>query len=263
MRARPTLTIGVSLKMYMGAAETVRWTRRLVELASGRPAVSSGIVEIFVLPTMPLVIPVAHLLARSGIGFGAQDLSSEDSGAFTGDVSGAVLREIGCTYAEVGHAERRRHHGEDLAIVAAKAAAAFRNGLTPVLCVGEHDRSDIGSAAAATVIELASIVDAIPPDLLSPLVVAYEPHWAIGAVEPAPPEHVVGVVEAINSWIAGVDPLHGSAVIYGGSAGPGTLSQLVPAVRGLFLGRFAHDPLAFAAVLQEASALAEAEAANA
>lgn len=128
---RPRVTVGVSLKMYFGHHETLNWARSIADLAARHPAVTGGTAELFVLPAFPALVPVTGILAGTEVRTGAQDLATEDSGPYTGEVSGAHLHEIGARYAEVGHAERRRLFGEGDTVVAAKTAAALRNGLTP------------------------------------------------------------------------------------------------------------------------------------
>lgn len=248
------LTIGVSLKMYFGHHRTLNWARRVAALADAHPAVTSGAARLFVLPAFPALVPVAGVLAGSGVAIGAQDVATEDTGAYTGEVGAPYLSEIGCRYAEVGHAERRALFGEDDAMVAAKTAAALRNGLTPVLCVGESETGPAEAAARSAVAEL----ERVTAGLSGPLVVAYEPRWAIGAAASAPVEHITTVCRALTARLAGESRWAGSAVIYGGSAGPGLLTRLRPHVDGLFLGRFAHDPDALAAVLDEVPTGAEA-----
>ncbi|MFD7705941.1 triose-phosphate isomerase family protein [Streptomyces sp. NPDC059786] len=253
----PAVTLGVSLKMYLGHRQTLDWTRRIAAVAGGHRAVADGLAELFVLPSFPQIIPVAEALAGTAVRTGAQDLAAEDRGPYTGEVSGAVLKEIGCAFAEVGHAERRRLFGEGDTVVASKTAAALRNGLTPVMCVGELNACPPDEAAARTVAELERILttaashDCEP----GPVVVAYEPQWAIGAPRPAGPEHISTVCGALSDWLTAQPGLAGSRVIYGGSAGPGLLTRLGPDVGGLFLGRFAHDADAVGRILDEVVAL--------
>lgn len=239
--------LGVSLKMYFGHHETLNWSRRVVRLADQHPAVTSGKARLFVLPAFPAIVPVAGILARGAVDVGAQDIATEDVGAYTGEVSGPLLKEIGCRYAEVGHAERRRLYGEGDTVVAAKTAAALRNGLTPVLCVGELDPVEPAEAARRTVAEAARLLYGLE----GPVVLAYEPQWAIGAPEPASPGHITTVCAALGEWLNSRPQHAGSTVIYGGSAGPGLLTRLGGSVGGLFLGRFAHDPEAVAQILDE------------
>ncbi|RKR75170.1 triose-phosphate isomerase family protein [Frondihabitans australicus] len=253
--------VGVSLKMYFGHARTVEWAAAIGDIARRHPAVAEGLVELFVVPTFPSLVPVREALAGAPVRLGAQDLATADSGAFTGEVSGVELAEIGCTLAEVGHAERRALFHEDDAVIAAKTAAALRNGLTPLLCVGEETEAPAAIAALEVESQLrAALADSDEAGLTGPIVVAYEPQWAIGAPEPASPEYIAQVVAQLESVVAGFAGRDGSRVIYGGSAKPGLLTALGGDVKGLFLGRFAHDPAAVELILDEVLTLAHASA---
>lgn len=248
-----SVSVGVSLKMYFGHADARRWFERVAELAATYPAVVDGRVECFVIPTYVQLLPAIEAFRGTRVVVGAQDVATEDAGAYTGEVSAVELAEVGVRLAEVGHAERRRLFGETEAVVAAKAAAALRNGLTPVLCLGEADRLEATDAATEVVRQLHAALDGAPAGRV---IVAYEPVWAIGAPEPAPAEHITIVARALRDAVDALDGRDDSTVIYGGSAGPGLLTRLGEAVDGLFLGRFAHDPAALADVLDEAAALA-------
>ncbi|GAB3632364.1 triose-phosphate isomerase [Microbacterium shaanxiense] len=245
---RPVL-LGASLKLYLDIDATVAWAESLAAIARAHPAVISGEVGLFVLPSLPALDRVIAAVAGSPIAVGAQDLFWADRGAYTGAVSGADLARLGCRYVEVGHAERRHVFGEDETVIRRKLAAAVRNGLTPVLCVGEVTRQSAVSAAETCIQQIESAV--ADAGELSDLVVAYEPEWAIGQAEPASPDHVTEVAGRLRSHLAqrGLDH---AAVIYGGSAKPGLLSTLGSGVDGLFLGRFAHEPQAFASIIDEA-----------
>jgi triosephosphate isomerase len=247
-RAQRDLLIGVSLKMYFGLQETLDWCTRIGAIASSHPAVASGAVRIFVLPTFPLLMPVIGLLRDTPVAVGAQDMYWLDSGPFTGEVSGRVLADMGCAYVAIGHAERRRLFGESEDAVALKVQGALRNELCPVVCVGEPEPTTDELAAHECTRQLESALSKVESDRVrAPVVVAYEPQWAIGAAEPAPIQHTTAVCASL---LAVVGP--GDRVIYGGSAGPGLLERLGDSVDGLFLGRYVHDPTAFEAVLEEA-----------
>ncbi|MEV5545770.1 triose-phosphate isomerase family protein [Streptomyces sp. NPDC052309] len=221
--------------------------RKVAGLAHRHPAVTSGAARLFVLPAFPAIVPAAGILTPYGIALGAQDIATEDTGPCTGEVGGPFLKEIGCRYAEVGHAERRRLYGEGDTVVAAKTAAALRNGLTPVLCVGERDQVPPEEAARRTVTEAERLLHGLD----GAVVLAYEPQWAIGAPEPASTEHIATVCTALRDWLDSRPGHPGSTVIYGGSAGPGLLTRLEGTAEGLFLGRFAHDPANVEAILDE------------
>ncbi len=248
--ARPGTVVAISLKMYFDRQRTLDYCRALADLARTDPAVAAGRCELVVLPTFVSIPGALEAVAGTRVRVGAQDLAAADRGAFTGEVSGAELAEFGCAYAEVGHAERRSLFGEDDALVAAKTAAAVRNGLIPIICVGEVERADPATAAADCVAQLRSALASCPAPVRSRIVLAYEPQWAIGMPEPAPVDYVQAVCARLRTELAELaDSLQ---VVYGGSAGPGLLTALGPVVDGLFLGRFAHDPAAVADVLTEA-----------
>lgn len=250
--------VGVSLKMYFGHAEARRWCEKVAQIARTHPAVVDGRIELFVIPGYLQLGPALEAFEGTPVVLGAQDVATEDSGAFTGEVSAAELAEIGVRLAEVGHAERRGYFGETAEVVAAKTAAALRNGLTPVICLGEGERMPTAAASAELVEQLAQLVADAPA---GKVIVAYEPVWAIGAPQPAPAEHIASVARALRAAIDADEARHGSSVIYGGSAGPGLIASLDGAVDGLFLGRFAHDPAGLLSVLDETDALLTSRAA--
>jgi triosephosphate isomerase (TIM) len=254
---RPAITIGVGLKMYFGYGRTLQWCEEVKEISRVHPAVVNGYVELFVLPSYPALSAAREVFAGTSIRLGAQDLHWEDMGPFTGEVSGPMLAELGCAYVEVGHAERRRMFGETDDVVAAKTEAALRNGLVPVICVGEAQPCASANALEACTGQLESALGSRPDrGVADRVVVAYEPFWAIGAREPASVDHIetvcVGLKEVLVR-MAGIE----ASTIYGGSAGPGLLGALRGCVDGLFLGRSAHDPIAIEAVLSEALCLWE------
>jgi triosephosphate isomerase len=250
----PTPTIvAISLKMYFSNARTREYCRRIAELAQDDHGVRTGATELVVLPTFVSVPAALAAVRETRVTVGAQDLATHDSGAFTGEVSGAELAEIGCTHVEVGHVERRTLFAETDPVVAAKLSAALRNRLVPILCVGEASRTD---PAAAADVCIRQVLSALPQDVgdtaTSRIIVAYEPIWAVGAAEPAGPNYVADVCQRVRIALNGYLP--DFAIIYGGSAGPGLLTKLGGNVDGLFLGRFAHDPRAVLGVLAEAAA---------
>jgi len=262
-RADRERLVGVSLKMYFGFQETLDWCARIGTIASGHPAVASGVVRVFVLPTFPLLLPVIALLRETPVAVGGQNLYWQDSGPFTGEVSGRVLADMGCAYVAVGHAERRRLFGESDDDAALKVEAALRNDLCPILCIGEADPTDGGSAAHECARQLESAMSRIEHDRMrAPVVVAYEPQWAIGAEKPASDQHIVEVCSALQRIVGNARPGVADRVIYGGSAGPGLLERLGDSVDGLFLGRYVHDPVAFATVLDEVGRSIPHEAGN-
>ncbi len=245
------LLIGVSLKMYFGRQRTAQWCQAVAGIARTHPAVRDGHVKLVVLPSFPYLADILAIFADTPLEVGAQNLFWTDEGAFTGEVSGAQLAELGCRYVEVGHAERRHIFGESDADIAAKTAAAYRNRLTPILCVGELHRGTAASAVKECLAQLDSALTMSVDASTGPLVIAYEPQWAIGAAEPASPNHITTVCRELGRYLDSMPQFTGSHVIYGGSAGPGLFTELKAGVDGLFLGRFAHDPAAVELILDE------------
>ena len=254
-------TIGVSLKMYFGHARTLEWAAAVAEIARTHPAVQRGTVDLFVIPTFPSLVPVHDVLAGTPVLLGAQDLAWADEGAFTGEVSGRELAEIGVDLVEIAHAERRSLFHETDDDVAGKVHAAFRNHLRPLVCVGEASRSSAADAVTEVTAQLDRFLATATADgIAGRVVVEYEPVWAIGAPAPAPDEHIVAVLAGIERHLVSRPELAGSVVIYGGSAGPGLLTRGGGRIGGLFLGRFAHDPEAVRTILDEAEALQQSGA---
>ncbi|GAB3277496.1 triose-phosphate isomerase [Sinomonas notoginsengisoli] len=255
MTAFPRVLLGTSTKMYFSHERTLAWCRAVTEIARRHPATRRGSAGLFVVPGY-LSVPGALETLDGAAMVGAQDLATEDFGPFTGEVSGAQLAELGCTLVEVGHAERRRLFGEDDAVVRAKTAAALRNGLVPLVCIGESHRLKPEDAARECIRQIDdALATAGASGLSGPVIVAYEPQWAIGAPQPAEPDYIRTVCAPLREHMRTLPAHEGSAVIYGGSAGPGLLTRIADSVDGLFLGRFAHDPAAVEAILDEVCVL--------
>lgn len=256
--------VGVSLKMYFDHEQTLLWCSNVAAIAGMHPAVVSGAVDLVVIPSFPELQAAVSIFDGTRAAVGAQNLSWEDAGAFTGEVSARQLAQVGCTHVEIGHAERRRIFHEDAEMLQAKVAAAVRNHLTPILCVGEPESDGVEAAARLCVDQLDEMTRAVTSSLGGfQAVVAYEPEWAIGAEQPASLEHIRAVCSEIKRWLDEHPQLTGSRVIYGGSAGPGLVTSLGDSVDGVFLGRFAHRPEAVGGVLDEAFTVAQGRLAQA
>ena len=211
-------------------------------------------VDIVILPAAPFLPAAVAAGRRSRFQVGAQLVSDRPPGAYTGELPAALLQELGVAYAEIGHAERRFLFGETPALVRAKVSACLDQGIAPLLCVGEGVLGDTtpvptGQAVADACDQLGNVLDGC--DLEAPLLVAYEPVWAIGADQAASAGHVTEVAAAIRHQLAAYPR---ARLIYGGTAGPGVFGELRDALDGLFLGRRAHDPAAFATTLSEVAA---------
>ena len=163
--------------------------------------------------------------------YGAQDISAEDSGAYTGEVSGLMLAKLGCAYVVVGHSERRAMHAEDDATVASKVAAAFRNGITPIVCVGEGlDVREAQGHVEYAVRQLRGSLSGCSPEQVAAVVVAYEPVWAIGTGRVATPADAQEVCAALRGELVrlGGDAAgHAVRVLYGGSVTSKNVAEIV------------------------------------
>jgi triosephosphate isomerase len=162
---------------------------------------------------------------------GAQDLSVHDAGAYTGEISGEFLSKLGCTYVAVGHSERRQYHGEDDSVVAAKVKAAYRHGLTPILCCGEGLEVRKESKQVEHVLaQVDAALEGISPEQVRSIVIAYEPIWAIGTGEVATPQDAQEVCSAIRTRLAELysgDIADGIRILYGGSVKSGNVAAIM------------------------------------
>ncbi len=181
------------------------------------------------------------MLAGTRILYGAQDTFWEERGPFTGEVSPLVLRELGCTFIEVGHSERRTMFGETDEWVQRKTAAVLSQGLIPLICIGEPTKQNSDKAIDFTINQLRSALGGLSNIEKAPencaVVIAYEPVWAIGADKSAPVDHIEPIVAAIREELSAIWK-GASAVLYGGSVNPSQAEGLShTSVDGLFIGR--------------------------
>lgn len=163
--------------------------------------------------------------------YGAQDVSQHDSGAYTGEISGAFLAKLGCTFVVVGHSERRTYHHETDEVVAAKAKAAFKHGLTPIICIGEQlEVREAGDHVEFCVTSLRGSLAGLSKEQIGQAVIAYEPVWAIGTGRVAGPSDAQEVCTAIRTEIANLtsaDVAAGVRVLYGGSVNAKNVGEIV------------------------------------
>lgn len=189
----------------------------------------------------PYLAQASSELQGSAVAWGAQNLSEHDSGAYTGEVSGAMLLEFGCSYAIVGHSERRTLYGETDAQVAAKLGAALRHRLTPILCIGESlAERDRGETEVVLKRQLDAVISAQGVAALARSVIAYEPIWAIGTGRNATPEQAQGAHAFVRAQVAAHDAsvARGLTILYGGSVKAGNAAELfgMPDVDGGLIG---------------------------
>ena len=213
-------------------------------------------VEVALLPPFTDLRSVQTLIDgdKLHLRFGAQDLSSHDAGAYTGDVSGVMLAKLGCTYVVVGHSERREHHHEDDAVVNAKLQAAYRHRLTPILCVGEGlPVRQAGEAVPYCTAQLVAALAGLTAEQVTSIVVAYEPVWAIGTGEVATPEDAQEVCEQLRRTLAELysDTIaDGVRILYGGSVKAANVAGIMaqPDVDGALVGGASIDAAEFASI---------------
>jgi len=241
---RGKLTVG-NWKMHGGLAENA--ARFAVLAREWKPA---GGREIAVCVPFPFLAQARETLGGGTVGYGAQDVSAHAQGAYTGEVSAAMLAEFGCRYAIVGHSERRQYHGERDGEVGAKAVAALAAKVTPIVCVGETlAERDAGATGAVVERQLGAAVDALGAGLAR-VVVAYEPVWAIGTGRTATPAQAQDVHERLRAQLkrAGAGDVK---LLYGGSVKAANAAALyaMPDVDGGLVGGAsldAHELMAIA-----------------
>ncbi|WP_210424491.1 triose-phosphate isomerase [Gephyromycinifex aptenodytis] len=213
-------------------------------------------VEVAVLPPFTDLRTVQTLVEgdKLDLRYGAQDLSVHDDGAYTGEISGAFLAKLGCTYVAVGHSERREYHQESDELLNAKVQAAYRHGLTPILCCGEGlEVRKAGKQVEHVLAQIEADLAGIPQEQVASIVIAYEPIWAIGTGEVATPEDAQEVCGAIRGKLAELydqATADGIRILYGGSVKSSNVADLMtkPDVDGALVGGASLKPEEFAGI---------------
>jgi triosephosphate isomerase len=214
-----------------------------------------------VLPPFTALRSVQTLVTgdKLDVGYGAQDLSVHDAGAYTGEISGGMLAALACQFVTVGHSERRAMHAEDDAVVAAKAQAALRHGIVPIVCVGEGlEIRRAGEHVNYCTTQLDASLDGLTGEQVAGLVIAYEPVWAIGTGEVASPEDAQEVCGALRARLAerfGPETAATVRILYGGSVKAATTAGILagPDIDGALVGGASLDADEFAQICQNAA----------
>lgn len=229
MRSR---IVAANWKMNLLRAEAAELVRIVREEKEGRA-------RVVIFPSFPLI----PFVTGAGIEIGGQDLHPEDKGAFTGDVSGAQLKDAGCSWVLCGHSERRQGHGEGDDLVARKVAAALRHGLIPMICVGET-REERKAGDTFKVLERQVRAALVGQEDFA---LAYEPVWAIGTGETATPETAQEAHAFLRDLVGEAVP-----ILYGGSATPENAPGLIaqPDVDGFLVGGASLDPRKFLSIIR-------------
>jgi triosephosphate isomerase len=214
-------------------------------------------VEVALMVPFPFLGAATRALKDGGVAVGAQTLNDRVSGAFTGEVSGAMLADLSVRYVLVGHSERRSLFGEDDAAVVARVKAALASGLSPILCLGETlEERDAERTEAVVLGQLGAVLDALEPAERSRLVIAYEPVWAIGTGRTASPEQAQAVHSDIRDRLRHYDNAlaEGMRLLYGGSMKAGNAAELLaqPDIDGGLVGGASLQVDDFLAICQSA-----------
>lgn len=243
-------------KMIAGNWKMHKTVSEAVELAEDIVMETNGTLnEVVIFPPFTALETVADAIDGKHVGYGAQDLHWEDKGAFTGAVSGAMIADICAEYVLVGHSERRTIFGENEKIVASKIIAAYRNGLKPMLCVGENlAEREAGKTARKINMQLKSALRAITAEDAENLVVAYEPIWAIGSGKAATPEDALEVCTLIREKIGKIftpDIARKVRILYGGSVNEKNAASFnLSGIDGVLVGGASLKADTFAAIVR-------------
>jgi triosephosphate isomerase len=250
--SRKPLIVG-NWKMNLNHLEAIALVQKL---AFTLKAPHFDAVDVAVLPPFTAIRSVQSLVDgdKLRIGYGAQDLSPHQGGAYTGDISGPMLAKLGCSYVTVGHSERREYHAETDQLVNAKATAALANGVIPIMCIGERlEVREAGSHVEYCVDQLRAGLAGISENDASTIVLAYEPVWAIGTGKVATPADAQEVCQAIRAELAELHSPEVAAavrVLYGGSVKAANAAEIVaqPDVDGALVGGASLDATEFAGI---------------
>lgn len=246
MTTRRPIIVG-NWKMNLGGRQGLHQARRLI---SETRSVEPDAPQLVILPPFTALPYVKDLVESTGSGleYGAQDISTHDEGAFTGEISGSMLVELGCTYALAGHSERRDRQSETNQAVNSKITAALRHQLRPILCVGEElDVRREGRQVSYTLDQVDEALTGVQSSDVADLLLAYEPVWAIGTGHVATPDDAQEVCGAIRAWLADryEDRVAEQVrILYGGSVKSATSADIMaqPDIDGALVGGASLDP---------------------
>ncbi len=239
-------------KMNLRRSEAAALARGLVD---GVNAVKNA--EVLICPPYIHIADAESIVSGSAVQLGAQNLSDQDGGAFTGEISGPMLKDYGCTHVIVGHSERRALYGESDEVVARKFARAQKHGLIPVLCVGELlEEREAGNTESVVARQLDAVIQANGIATLANAIIAYEPVWAIGTGKTATPRQAQEVHAFIRGKLAGMDSTiaEGLRILYGGSVKSGNAEELFSQsdIDGGLIGGASLDAAEFLAICRAA-----------
>ncbi len=249
------LLIAANWKMYKTPAESLAFIKTFIPLAGRHPDV-----EVVLCPSPTSLASAVEAAAHNPIHIAAQDMHWLDQGAYTGETSPLMLKAIGATHVLIGHSERRQYFNETDTTVNLKLKSALAHGIVPIVCVGEHlAQREADQTADVLKLQIAVALEGIDPAIAAPLVIAYEPVWAIGTGRTATPEIADEAHKIIRAQIAkSLSPelAASTRILYGGSVKPdnaGTLCCLED-IDGALVGGASLDPASFAQIIANATA---------
>jgi len=249
---KPPLVAG-NWKMHLTIPEARGLVAAILQALPGL-----GMAHLLLLPPFTALVEVAGLVVGTGVEVGGQDLFWEDKGAFTGEISGPMLRDAGCSHVLVGHSERRQHFGETDGTVNRKVRAALKSGLKPIVCVGETlEERRAGKVSAKVDAQLEDGLRGLTAGEMGRVILAYEPVWAIGTGETATPAQAGEVHTHIRGRLAekyGNGPASYAIILYGGSVKPANSFDLFKEkdIDGFLVGGASLDADAFVGIAREA-----------
>ncbi|MET8513933.1 triose-phosphate isomerase [Streptomyces sp. NPDC005077] len=254
MSTRTPLMAG-NWKMNLNHLEAIAHVQKLAFALADK---DYDVVEVAVLPPFTDLRSVQTLVDgdKLKIKYGAQDISAHDSGAYTGEISGPMLAKLKCTYVAIGHSERRQYHHETDEIVNAKIKAAYKNGLTPILCVGEEESvREENRHVAHTLAQVDGALKDIPAEQAESIVIAYEPVWAIGTGKVCGADNAQEVCGAIRGRLAELysqELADAVRIQYGGSVKAGNVAEIMakPDIDGALIGGAALDADEFVKIVR-------------
>jgi len=249
------LLIAANWKMYKTPAESIAFTRAFIPLAGRHPNA-----EVVLCPSPTSLAAVVEATVNDPISVAAQDMHWLDQGAYTGETSPLMLKAIGVTHVLIGHSERRQYFNETDTTVNLKLKSALAHGLIPIVCVGEHlAQRESGQTAEVCRLQVSLALEGIDPAIATPLVIAYEPVWAIGTGRTATPEIAEEAHKIIRAQIAkslSAELAASTRILYGGSVKPDNATSLccLEDIDGALVGGASLDPASFAQIVANSAA---------
>lgn len=240
------ILVGASWKMYKTVKESTTYIKKLQDFMEKKFRSTKNVI-VFVLPTYLSIDAFSKNISHSNLKYGSQNCFWEDEGPYTGEVSPTHLKDLGCTFVELGHPERKNILREDLQMINKKALACIKNGLTPVLCMGEEEKPKKTSDSKVFIEgQLEQLLEGMGPEDVGKTLLAYEPAWAIGASQAASIGYIKEMMAFLRNFVSSnydKDLYSKQLIVYGGSVNPETAKNIldIEENNGIFIGRASLD----------------------